>query len=722
MQYKVLGFRYLLRQFAYSGTFTILLLLNFSCSGGTGAGTTSGSTSSSASSPVPAVTVSPASPTTSAGGSIQFKAMINGTPTNAITWSASGGTISSDGMFTAPPVLSDTFVAITAASTANLDQKSVASVVITRSKTEPILAINMRENRYCGLGNVPRFPSATDGPAQLPLNCYYTGMDGTPSPGKTLAGNDPNALYAQASCGDVIVLTAGQSIIEEPEFPRKNCDDQHYITIRTSAPDAQLPPEGTRINPCYFGTAFLPGRPQFPECPSGGAQNLGFKITPKLGATPTFGDHIRFIGIEFAKPAGGLWTGFDLSGSDHIIFDRIWMHGNPGEDSSHGLVLRNTHNVAVINSYFSDFHCNSGPTGACTDGHPIGGGNNTEPGTYHGTLKIYGNFLEGSGQSLTFGGANSVDTSLDIDIEGNFLFKPLTWDPDDPSYDGGVNGHPYIVKNHFELKNAGRVLFRGNRLMNVWGGFSQNGASIVIYAVSQSGKCPLTCQVHDVTVAYNYVTNAQQAISVDNNGNGLGWFAFEGRNYSIHDLIADGLDFPTANTKTQFKVDLGTGPTAPASDILANVSLDHITLVEQGTSLGGFLAMSGPSPAAESGITWKNSVMPAGSYGVFSSGGTGNCANSPAITPTDKFDACWQQPYVFTKNLIVGGDSIGYPTWPAGNLTDTTTQSVVYVNFNGGALGDYHLAGSSPGKNAADDGTDMGANVDVILAEIAGIR
>ena len=158
------------------------------------------------------------------------------------------------------------------------------------------------------------------------------------------------------------------------------------------------------------------------------------------------------------------------------------------------------------------------------------------------------------------------------------------------------------------------------------------------------------------------------------------------------------------------------------SDILADVSINHITLIEQAATTGGFLSMSGPIPAAEAGIIWKNSVMPGGTYGVFSSGGPGNCANAPALSPQEKFDACWAKPYVFTNNLILGGDTIPYASWPAGNITSVTSAASTFVNFNGGALGDYHLATNSPGKNAADDGTDMGADIDAVLQEIAGIH
>ena len=38
------------------------------------------------------------------------------------------------------------------------------------------------ENAYCGKGNVAHFGDK-DGVAELPKSCYYTALDGTPSPG-----------------------------------------------------------------------------------------------------------------------------------------------------------------------------------------------------------------------------------------------------------------------------------------------------------------------------------------------------------------------------------------------------------------------------------------------------------------------------------------------------------------------------------------------------------
>jgi hypothetical protein len=45
-----------------------------------------------------------------------------------------------------------------------------------------------------------------------------------------------------------------------------------------------------------------------------------------------------------------------------------------------------------------------------------------------------------------------------------------------------------------------------------------------------------------------------------------------------------------------------------------------------------------------------------------------------------------------------------------------------FVNYNNGSGGDYHLLPSSPAKNAASDGKDLGADVDAVVAAINGVQ
>ena len=171
------------------------------------------------------------------------------------------------------------------------------------------------ENAYCGKGNVAQF-GTKDGVAELPRACYYTALDGTPSPGKQIhigARANLTATIEGVKCGDTLLLPAGASF-EVKDLPSKKCDDLHYITVRTDTPDSMLPPEGTRISPAWAGVASLPGRPPFAQ-PSGGPAKLLATIVVRRPAGTPVGDHIRFIGIEWTtarrrrhRPHGGRRT------------------------------------------------------------------------------------------------------------------------------------------------------------------------------------------------------------------------------------------------------------------------------------------------------------------------------------------------------------------------------------------------------------------------------
>src|SRR5277367_5071251 len=93
-----------------------------------------------------------------------------------------------------------------------------------------------------------------DGPAELPRVFVHSALADTPAPGKTLlakSGDNLQTLIDEAACGDTVKLDAGANFVGHFRLPKKPCDDAHWIVIRTSAPDDALPPEGTRINPCY---------------------------------------------------------------------------------------------------------------------------------------------------------------------------------------------------------------------------------------------------------------------------------------------------------------------------------------------------------------------------------------------------------------------------------------------------------------------------------------
>ncbi len=273
-----------------------------------------------------------------------------------------------------------------------------------------------------------------DGPAQLPLVYVQSSLADTPAPGIVTtvnAGGDLQGALNAANCGDTIELQAGATFTGVYTFPAKSCDDNHWIIVRTAAPDSSLPPEGTRISPCYAGVASLPGRPAY-SCPSTAVVMPKLVMGSTTGSGPimfaTGANHYRLLGLEITRNVGGLVI-YNLAmmqnggPTDHIIFDRVWMHGTATDETTRGIALGGSTNVAVVDSYFNDFHCIS-ITGACTDAQAISGGlGNLAQGPY----KIDDNFLEASAESILFGGDGATITPADIEVARNHMFKPLTW-------------------------------------------------------------------------------------------------------------------------------------------------------------------------------------------------------------------------------------------------------------------------------------------------------
>jgi hypothetical protein len=86
------------------------------------------------------VSVSPTTATVASGGTQQFSAQVTNTSNTAVTWSATSGTVSTTGLFTAPTVTATKTVTVTATSVA-ANTKS-ASATVTVNTTAGILTLS----------------------------------------------------------------------------------------------------------------------------------------------------------------------------------------------------------------------------------------------------------------------------------------------------------------------------------------------------------------------------------------------------------------------------------------------------------------------------------------------------------------------------------------------------------------------------------------------------
>lgn len=557
-----------------------------------------------------------------------------------------------------------------------------------------------------------------DGPAELPRVYLKTAMADTPTPGHVLRVRPSESLQRavdQAKCGDILMLEPGAVYSGTVQFPAKNCDDGHWILLRTGVADDKLPREGSRMTPCYGGVTGLPARPAL-HCTTVSNVLAKIEFDGKGGSGPILfmngANHYRFTGLEIRRgnpgaPMTALASAKENASAHHIIFDRVWMHGTAEDETARGVAFTEIAFGALVDSYLNDFHCIA-VSGACTDAQAVGSGGGVAA---QGPYKIVNNFLEASGENILFGGKPAEVTPTDIEIRRNHLFKPMTWMKDQPGYVGGTSGHPFIVKNHFEVKNAQRVLFEGNLLENVWGGFSQTGFSILLTPKNQANKCPL-CKVTDITVRYNRVRNVGSVLQLANALSDAGGASTAGERYSIHDLVADGVHQQDYQGFGIFALILSNKPQ------MRDVSIDHNTVF-----VPNLLISILDKTEKLANFTIANNIFSAPREPKIASagGGPGNCAYRPeGQGPGGVFKSCFENS-TFTHNLILGGQG----SWPPGNF-------LVKDMGDAGIREDYRLCRkadasasckrASLGLAAGRDGKDIGADMEEIETALQGVE
>ena len=157
-----------------------------------------------------------------------------------------------------------------------------------------------------------------------------------------------------AKQGDVIQIEAGASLVGNFILPNKTDSpgnrSANWITIRSSAADEQLPPEGTRITPAYSNA--------MPKLIS---PNTGPVLRTEPGA-----HHFRFIAIEITIASDvmlnygivrlGEGSETDEASLPHdILIDRCYIHGHAVADVTRGVAL-NSATTDITDSYISDIH------------------------------------------------------------------------------------------------------------------------------------------------------------------------------------------------------------------------------------------------------------------------------------------------------------------------------------------------------------------------------
>jgi len=478
------------------------------------------------------------------------------------------------------------------------------------------------------------------------------------------AGQDLQAALDAAKLGDEVVLASGATFVGN--YVIKARTGTGWLTIRSSA---SLPPQGTRVTP---------------SSAAGFAKILTNSNEPALRTDPGV-HHIRIAGLDISNTSGmthvnsllnlgdASWAQNTLAAvPQQIILDHMYVHGTSSVDLRRCVGL-NSAWTAVVDSYLTECHSNDG------DAQAIFGANG--PGPY----LIQNNTLEGSGENIMFGGSDPASAELvpaDITIRGNHIRKPMTWQG------------KWMAKNLIELKLGKRVLIEGNMIENSWVS-GQTGFAMVFWSVNQGGPAPWS-ETSDVTVRYNVIRNAANGFQLSDRywGNVSPRMA---RVAILHNRIT-GMGNPAMGS--------GGGQTFQVSGDVPDLMIAHNTT--EGTGPWLYFASQPVTPIAR--MTVVDNIGFRTGLAVRSDYGNGSAAWDPYAGLSGG---------AIGGNVLAGGGA-NHPannSYPVGGSSDATSA----IGFMNAAGGDYRLASTSPFKGKGTDGTDPGANNDVINSRLSGV-
>jgi hypothetical protein len=492
---------------------------------------------------------------------------------------------------------------------------------------------------------------------------------GSSSPaGQTIflrSGDDLQAAIDKAQPGDILTLQAGATFTGN--FVLRNKAGSDWIVIRPSEPDGELPSPGTRVAPS--DSVLLP-------------KIVTPNALPAI-VTEAAAHHFHFVGIEITSADSGTGAAPEnlvrlesparqespSQVPTDIIFDRCYIHGTPTGQVRRGIAL-NSARTAVVDSYLADFH----RTGA--DSQAIIGWNGPGP------FKIVNNHLEAAGENLVFGGADPAIPDLvpsDIEVRGNYFYKPLSWRPGDPSY----AGRRWTVKSLLALKNAQRAVIEDNVFEHNWSE-ARDGFAILFTVRNANGAAPWSV-VQDITFRKNILRQS---------GAGLG-------------ILGRDDEFPSQQTKRILIQDNlfedisganwgGSGVLFQIAGGSANVVIDHNTGFQNGSAI---VADGAPN----TGFVYQNNIARAGDSAAATSGAR-DVALGARFPGTS-----------FSRNVLTGANPARYP---ADNFFPAAVGDIGFWNP---AAGDYRLLPTSPYFNGGTDGAHVGADFDALMSSTAGV-
>jgi hypothetical protein len=480
-------------------------------------------------------------------------------------------------------------------------------------------------------------------------------VEGAGSTITVAAGGDLQRAIDRARPGDTISVEAGATFNGPFTLPDKGPGEQ-FITIQSSA--APRLPAGTRVGPAQSAL--------MPKLVSAGRGEPALRTAP--GA-----HHWRLVGLELAqRDAAAQLSDLVMLGDGsaaqndlkkvphHLAVERCYVHAAADGQLKRGVALNSAH-TEIIDSHISGFKVKG------QDASGVGGWNG--PGPY----RIVNNHIEAAGVAVLFGGAAGGlrVTPADIEFARNTLTRPVAW--------RGV----YTVKNIFELKNARRVNITGNVFEHNWVDAQDGYAILFTPRPNDSGDAAV---VEDVVFEYNVVRRVGGVFNIIGSDPLYERAPAEvrGRRITIrHNLFAE---VGGAWGDGGF-LKLGAGAEA--------VTVDHNTVLHT----GNITKVTG-APLARFAFT--NNLIAHNEYGVHGDGAGVGLGTIQTYFPNSRWSG---------NAFVAAGLPDPASRYPPGNFFPRRWADVKLLD-------DYRLAPDSPLRRRADDGKDIGCDLEALSAAV----
>lgn len=496
--------------------------------------------------------------------------------------------------------------------------------------------------------------------------------------------SDCQSAINAARPGDEVVIDA-RFVCDRLVLPNKGSSTE-YIVIRT-ANLAALPSQGTRISKqdaanlavietkneeFAVGVSDLPANSNATSAPNHyHLVGLEIRVNPEVKVPNEYIVKLRNGGKKIEQLP------------HDIVISRSWIHGNPDQEIRRGVDL-NGLRISIVDSIIEDVHKH----GESSQGIAAWD-------AAVGPYKIVNNEFAVAGAAILVGWQSSIPNliSSDIEVRQNLFHKLDAW-KNPVTSNIGKTGY-WALSEFIVLRSVQRIIFEGNVFTNDWARIP-SGSNYIgrAFWINPIGFGQSWARVQDVTITSNVMHDIPAG------------FAISYQDPNMPEVVAQRIHISN-NVAYNLDSNNDRGFIWLQGEAQGPVVFDHNTFISNPSA--NPIMIMGDRNGSFSQMTFTNNIVNDDGEGIL---GLGSSAAGAASLATQFPEI------VFRNNTLAGQDRTAYGNYAISNLFPTDLNAVGFSkNLSSGVEShkDLRLAPSSSSKNAATDGTDIGADISKIL-------